>query len=419
MEKQKKTPALRFPEFQGEWELLKFEKFFVERNESLNQEYPLYSLTIYEGIVPKTERYERSFLVNEIDAAYKVMHPDDFAYNPMNLRFGALARLKEDIKVSVSKYYNIFFCNDNANSIFFENYLTCYNLIQYYNKMATGSLLEKKRVHYLDFIQFKKHLPTLPEQTRIASFLTSIDDKLIQLKKKKTLLEQYKKGVMQKIFSQELRFRDENGEEFPDWKKNKFGEIYQFYSTNSLSRENLSYTVGEVRNIHYGDIHTKFSSLFVLEEEEVPYLNSNIDTSKINKNNFCKEGDLIIADASEDYSDIGKTIEITGTNNEKIVAGLHTIHARPDLSMMYVGFGGHLMKSSAVKNQIKIIAQGIKVLSISTGRLASIEIELPSRTEQTKIANFLSAIDEKINHTQTQIEKTETWKKGLLQKMFV
>lgn len=416
MNKQTK-PELRFPEFKVDWKLYKLGKYFLERNETSTGEFPLYSLTIEHGIIPKSERYERSHLVNNIEDAYKVVHHDDFAFNPMNLRFGALARHKEDKHVILSKYYNIFYCNENASPAFFDYYLTSYNLIQFYNKMATGSLIEKKRVHYLDFLKFPRLLPSLPEQQKIASFLTAVDTKLTQLKQNKSLLEQYKKGIMQKIFSQEIRVKDENGKEFPKWEKKKFGDIYSFLSTNSFSRDNLNYENGEVKNIHYGDIHTKFKVQFDITKELVPYINSEIQL-RITENNYCREGDLVIADASEDYADVGKSIEIMNLNHEKTVAGLHTILARPDLSILAIGFGGFLMKSHAVRNQIMIIAQGTKVLSISTGRLAVIKIELPIKAEQTKIANFLSAIDEKINHCQLQIEKTVLYKKGLLQKMF-
>jgi type I restriction enzyme S subunit len=426
MEKQKNIPLLRFPDFKGEWELIKLDKFFIERNESANVKHPLYSLTIENGIVPKSERYERSFLVNIIEDAYKVMHQDDFAFNPMNLRFGALARHKESKNVAVSKYYNIFFCNEIANSAFFEYYLTSHNLIQFYNKMATGSLIEKKRVHYLDFIKFKKNLPTLPEQTRIASFFTVFDKKITQLKQKKTLLEQYKKGVMQKLFSQELRFKparpsggDENGKEFPRWKKKKLGEAFKFKITNSFSRDNLNYEEGTVKNIHYGDIHTKFQTLFDVTKESVPFINSEISIQKIADDNYCREGDLILADASEDLNDVGKSIELVNLNKERLLSGLHTILARPIYGVFASGFCGHLFKSDFVRVQIQKESQGSKVLSISASRLSNVILSFPCIEEQTKIANFLSAIDEKINRTENQIQKTQEWKKGLLQQMFV
>ena len=259
--------------------------------------------------------------------------------------------------------------------------------------------------------------PSLPEQTHIATFFTTIDKKIAELKQKKELLEQYKKGVMQKIFSQELRFKDKDGKDFPKWERKRLGDVYSFKSTNSYSRENLNYEIGEIKNIHYGDIHTKFQVKFDLEKENVPFINPEI-TMNISKDNYCLEGDLVVADASEDYADVGKCIELINLNNENVVAGLHTILARPDLTIMQVGFGGFLMKSLEVRKQIMLIAQGTKVLSISATRFAEIELNIPSKTEQTKIANFLSSIDEKINRTEKQIQQTLQYKKGLLQNMF-
>lgn len=262
-------------------------------------------------------------------------------------------------------------------------------------------------------------LPTLPEQTKIASFLTAVDERLNQLKQKKTLLEQYKKGVMQKIFDQEIRFKDDDGKEFPDWDTTKFGLLYSFKSTNSYSRDNLNYESGKVKNIHYGDIHTKFKPLLDTANEFIPYINNEVDISKIPSENYCKEGDLIIADASEDYNDIGKAIEVYNLNNEKVVAGLHTILAKPDLSRIALGFGAYLMKAEYIHFQIRVISQGTKVLGLSSNRLSEVSVKLPCVNEQTKIANFLTAIDEKISLCNTQINKTEQYKKGLLQQMFV
>ena len=419
MTNHKNIPKLRFTEFEGEWEKQRLGNFFVERNELANQDYPLYSLTIEHGIIAKSERYERSFLVNDLTDAYKIMHKDDFAFNPMNLRFGALARHKEDKKVAVSKYYNIFHCNNYGNSIFFEIYLTSYDLIQYYNKMSSGSLTEKKRVHYLEFIEFRRNLPTLPEQQKIASLFTAIDQKISQLKQKTNLLEQYKKWVMQRIFNQDIRFKDDNVREFPNWEKSKFGNIYSFKVTNSFSRDNLNYEDGYVKNIHYGDIHTKFKTLFDLTKEEVPFINPDISINKISSDNYCKTNDIVFADASEDLADVGKSIELVNLNNEKVLAGLHTILARPDMTKIASGFGGYLMKSIDVRKQIMKIAQGSKITSISSTRLCDIELNIPCPAEQSKIADSLSAIDDKINHTHKQIEKAEVWKKGLLQQMFV
>jgi type I restriction enzyme S subunit len=202
------------------------------------------------------------------------------------------------------------------------------------------------------------------------------------------------------------------------WMSIKYGEIYSFYTTNSLSREKLNYEAGTVRNIHYGDIHTKFSTLFDINKENVPYINTEIDLSKIDKNCFCKEKDLVIADASEDYADIGKSIEIINLNNEKVIAGLHTFLARPDKHEMAKGFAGYLVKSFGFRKQVMKIAQGTKVLSLSTTRLAALTLIIPSFPEQQKIASFLSAVDEKIQQLTRRKELLEQYKKGVMRQIF-
>ncbi|MBV2196311.1 MAG: restriction endonuclease subunit S [Flavobacterium sp.] len=265
----------------------------------------------------------------------------------------------------------------------------------------------------------KVSVPSLPEQTKIADFLTTVDKRIYLLTQQKEKLEQYKKGVMQQIFNQQIRFKDNDGNNFPDWEETTFGLLYKFISTNSLSRDKLNYQNGDVQNIHYGDIHTKFRSHFNINTEDVPYINIDVNLKNIKDEAYLKEGDLVIADASEDYADIGKTIEICRINNKKVLAGLHTLVARKRKEKLIVGFGGHLMKTWQMRLEIMRIAQGTKVLSISTKRLGDISLKLPSKEEQQKIASFLSAINKKIELVSQQIDYTTTWKKGLLQKMFV
>ncbi|WP_163306067.1 restriction endonuclease subunit S, partial [Enterobacter ludwigii] len=164
-----------------------------------------------------------------------------------------------------------------------------------------------------------------------------------------------------------------------------------------------------------GDIHTRFNSRFDITKELVPYISK---TMKIAEECFCRKGDLVIADASEDYNDIGKSIEIININQHQIVAGLHTFLARPTTKMA-LGFGSYMMQSSEVRRQIKIIATGSSVLSITKKNLLELMIPLPSLDEQTKIANFLSLLDDKITAKNAELEKLKAWKQGLLQQMFV
>ncbi len=262
-------------------------------------------------------------------------------------------------------------------------------------------------------------IPSLPEQQKIASFLSAVDHKIQLLTKKKELLEQYKKGVMQQLFSGQLRFKDEHGEEYPEWEEKRLGDLYSFKSTNSLSREKLNYESGSVYNIHYGDIHTKFRTAFSLSKEDIPYINRDVDLSKIKEDAYCKNGDLVMADASEDYHDIGKTIELIEVNDKRVLAGLHTFLIRPKSSKTVIGYFGILLKSWRMRKQLMVVAQGTKVLSLSSGRVSNLKLSLPSREEQQKITAFMSSIDNKIESVVNQITHTQTFKKGLLQQMFV
>ena len=211
----------------------------------------------------------------------------------------------------------------------------------------------------------------------------------------------------------ELRFPEFEGE----WEEVVFSNYFKFLRSNSFSRNQLNYKCGEVLNIHYGDIHTKFSSLFFVSRERVPFINSDINLSKFKESDYLKEGDLVIADASEDYKDIGKSIEIIDLSGKKVVAGLHTIPARPGRDHA-LGFLGNLMKTFRVRHQIMRNANGISVLGISKTNIAKLKLTLPSPEEQQKIASFLSLIDKKIELLKKKKELLELYKKGVMQKIF-
>lgn len=127
-----------------------------------------------------------------------------------------------------------------------------------------------------------------------------------------------------------------------------------------------------MKNVHYGDIHTKFNSLFNVAEEAVPYINSDINLEKIPEESYCKVGDLLIADASEDYKDIGKSIEVVNLNGQKVVAGLHTVLARDKDDDFALGFKSYLMQTEDVRKQMMTMATGVSVLGITKGNIAKL-----------------------------------------------
>lgn len=203
-----------------------------------------------------------------------------------------------------------------------------------------------------------------------------------------------------------------------EWEEVSFGDLFQFKQTNSFSRDDLNYEQGKVKNIHYGDIHTKFAANFDVSKERVPFINTDIDILNIKKDSYCIEGDLVIADASEDYEDVGKAIEIRNLNNEKVVAGLHTLLARRVSESFAPGFLGYLMRSKTIRHQIKILAQGTKVLGISPGYLSEVLFKIPSKDEQQRITSFLESIDCLLGNLKMQRKYLSSYKIGMMQKIF-
>ena len=181
----------------------------------------------------------------------------------------------------------------------------------------------------------------------------------------------------------------------------------------------MNYETGNVKNIHYGDIHTKFPTILSISgNKDVPYINEGIDLSKYKEDQYLQEGDLIIADASEDYADIGKAIEVKDINNEKVLAGLHTILARDEKNITINGFKGYLFLTEDLKTNIKKIAIGIAVLGISKNNLSKLCVNIPNKNEQQNIVDFLSAIDKKIELLENKHIYYQNFKKYLMQQIF-
>ena len=192
-----------------------------------------------------------------------------------------------------------------------------------------------------------------------------------------------------------LRFPEFSGE----WKKMKVSELLDFYSTNSLSWEQLDYNNGKIKNLHYGLIHKGVPTMVDVACDYLPYIK---EESMPKSFTLFKEGDVAFADASEDTNDVAKAIEVVNCDNQQIVSGLHTIHGRDNSNQTIIGYKGYAFASDSFHKQIRRIAQGTKVFSISTRNFDEVYIGIPSKEEQTKIAKLLIAIDKRIA-TQTKI----------------
>ena len=206
-----------------------------------------------------------------------------------------------------------------------------------------------------------------------------------------------------------LRFPEFTGE----WKKCKVSDLLDFYSTNSLSWEQLEYDTNAKMNLHYGLIHVGLPTMVDLAKDKLP----NIKENNMPKNfELCKEGDVAFADASEDTNEVAKTVEFYNLAGENVVCGLHTIHGRDNKHKTVVGFKGYAFSSTAFHNQIRRITQGTKIYSISTKNFSECYIGLPSKPEQTKIATLLRLIDERIATQNKIIEDLKKLKSAIIDK---
>ncbi len=270
----------------------------------------------------------------------------------------------------------------------------------------------------------KISIPGYAEQAIIANCLSSLDELIAAQGRKVEALKARKRGLMQVLFPREgetrSRLRFPEFQKGPEWERERMEMLYSPMRNNTLSREKLNHTSGTVKNIHYGDIHTKFSTLFDITREIVPFINANeVLSSDFDPQDFCIEGDMIFADASEDTQDVGKSIELIRLNNELLLSGQHTILARRKNDSLVVGFGGYLFKSGQIRSQIQKEAQGTKVFAISWTRMSKIEITYPgNKAEQLKIASCLSTLDSLITAEINKLDALKTHKKGLMQKLF-
>ena len=250
------VPKLRFKEFEGNWEkktLGEVVKFSNGRRIPLSE----------------SDRQKRQGTYRYYGASGVIDYIDDYIFDGQYILIGedganiltrssTLAFVVEG-KFWVNNHAHIFQSKKGDNT-FLATYLESLN----YEKYNSGTAQPKLNLENLKKVIVAD--PSKEEQTKITSFLSAVDEKISQLTQKHALLSQYKQGMMQKLFSQQIRFKADDGSEFGEWEKVKFSDIFKFHQTNSFSRALLA-EYGEIMNIHYGDIHTKFSMLFDVNKD--------------------------------------------------------------------------------------------------------------------------------------------------------
>ena len=219
--------------------------------------------------------------------------------------------------------------------------------------------------------------------------------------------------MTEKTVKPEIRFAG-----FTDaWEQRKFDEVFDCtIPNNTLSRAELNYESGSVRNIHYGDILIKYGSIVDVQNNEIPFATGK--SSDDFKGALLQDGDIIIADTAEDET-TGKACEIGNSQGLDIVSGLHTMVCRPH-NKMALGYLGYYLNSDAYHNQLLPLMQGIKVLSLSRTNVQKTMVCYPKRqSEQQLIADYFRNLDNLITLHQRELEKLKNIKKACLEKMFV
>ncbi|MFB6307067.1 MAG: restriction endonuclease subunit S, partial [Flavobacteriales bacterium] len=250
---------------------------------------------------------------------------------------------------------------------------------------------------------------------RIADILATWDRAIEQTERLIEKKEELKKGLIEELVTGKKRFPGFNGE----WGEYELGDIFSFLKTSSFSRKELTNDEeeGNALYFHYGDLHTGFKSNVVnCEEEQVPLVKS--DRKLPEKVELLKDGDLIVADASEDYEGIGSSIEIEGIGEKTAIAGLHTLALRDSEGVTVKGFRGYILNSREVRIKLIKASTGSSVFGLSKRNLSKVRVRLPSKEEQIKIVDIIKYLELNFEKSKKKLKILKSEKQGLLNSLF-
>ena len=394
------------------WEQRKLGEILQERNIRTSdfENNPLYSLTIESGVTPKTDRYERSSLVTKTEDLFKVVKPNEFVTNPMNLRFGALGYNTNTFSVSVSGYYDVFSIDDDKCSGFWNSYFKTPIAMKIFDNVATGSLIEKRRVKYSTLQQLDFYMPReLSEKIKIGTYMDALDNLITLHQRKYDKLINVKKFMLQKMFPQsgsnvpEIRFAG-----FTDvWEQRKFGDITEIKSALRVHKEEWTntgvpfYRSSDVMSAINGTTNTK---AFISEEL---YEKLSSTSGKLEK------GDVLVTGGGS----VGNPYIVP--NNEPLYtkdADLLWIKNNEKFDSYFVY---EFFFSPVFRTYLESISHVGTIAHYTITQLADTPIALPSIEEQKQIGVCFKNLDNLITLHHSKLEKLKNIKKSMLEKMFI
>lgn len=386
------------------WKKVKLGEVLKEVNERNKGEKVkrVLSVTNSRGFVSQEEYFEGTVHSANI-SNYKIVRKNQFAYNPSRVNVGSIDILKDYEDGALSPMYIVFEV-DTTKLLpdYFKYYFQTNRFFENVKNNTQGSV--RNSLSFKALADFDYLLPPIEEQVKIIKILKNVES-LIDINKK------YIKNITkakEEIFD---NFLNQNYE----WQNKTFSEVFDMLPNNSFSRDKLNYEKGIYKNIHYGDILTKYNEIVDIEENDyIPFINDE----EIN-NKACvilKDRDVIIADTAEDET-VGKAVEVINVKNKKVLSGLHTIACRPNLKFAN-GYLGFYINSKEYHKQLIPLMQGIKVLGITKNNIKrKTRIKFPNLEIQNKIVIIMQNYNEKIKLLEKKLEEYEKMKKALMQKL--
>jgi type I restriction enzyme S subunit len=404
------APKLRFKEFDGDWSETLFQDLFIFKN----------------GVNASKEQYGSGIkFINVLDI---INNPNGITYDSI---IGSVNISSKEIDKNLVKYGDVLFQRSSEtreevgqsnvylgkDPVVFGGFVIRGSAQKEYDPIFMNSILKtdflRDQITQLSggstrfnigqdsLNKVSAYLPLKEEQTKIASFLSAVDEKISQLTQKHELLSQYKQGMMQKLFSQQIRFKADDGSEFGEWETTTLGQTGKFIGGGTPSKENSEFWEGSIPWISSSD----------LTEESI---------FKINITRFISQNAL--NQSATKLVPANSILIVSRVGVGKVAITPNEICTSQDFTSLTLHKGSSIFFAYLIKSLTPYLLemnQGTSIKGFIKDDLANLELKIPCIEEQTKIANFLSAIDQKIEVVAQQIEQAKTWKKGLLQQMFV
>ena len=396
-------PKLRFKHFEGAWVEKKLGELFIERDErNEDKEYSLLSVTLNDGIRSQEFANKRDGS-SENKSNYKIVRVNDIAYNTMRMWQGASG--VSELEGIVSPAYTVVTLKDGSVNFFkhlFKQKRTVFNFYRYSQGMTSDTW-------NLKFHQFAEVSVTIPtskdEQIKVASFLDAVDFWLENLQKEKQLLQKYKKGLVQDIFSQTVRLRDKAGNNFPEWKEMSLGDIVTFCKGKGISKDDII-SGGNNKCIRYGELYTTYGE--VIRDIRST---TNVDASE---SLLSMKDDLLVPSSGETSMDIAR-VSCIGESGVLLGGDITVMRLKTQDDASFLAY----YLTNFKKREIAKLAQGHSVVHLYSSHLRDLTIKIPALMEQKAIADCLKTIDLLIQEKADQISLGKTWRHGLLQKLFI